>query len=74
MPKFGEVLSTTGKVLLALFLIALGIGALYSIIVARSFLYSAYIATWLIHGLYLASLARRYRRLRQMKDLVKGRQ
>ena len=34
------------------------------------FLYAAYIATWLIHGLYLGSLVRRYRRLRQrMKDL-----
>jgi CcmD family protein len=37
------------------------------------FLYAAYIATWLIHGLYLASLVRRYSRLRQqMKDLGKG--
>ena len=36
------------------------------------FLYAAYIATWLIHGLYLASLVRRYSRLRQqMKDLGK---
>jgi CcmD family protein len=29
------------------------------------FLYAAYIATWVIHGLYLASLLRRYRRLRK---------
>jgi CcmD family protein len=37
------------------------------------FLYAAYIATWLIHGLYLASLARRYTRLRrEMKDLDRG--
>jgi CcmD family protein len=37
------------------------------------FLYAAYIATWLIHGLYLASLVRRYSRLRrQMKELGKG--
>jgi CcmD family protein len=36
------------------------------------FLYAAYIATWLIHGLYLGSLVRRYRRLRErMKDLGK---
>jgi CcmD family protein len=36
------------------------------------FLYAAYIATWLIHALYLASLVRRYGRLRrQMKDLQK---
>jgi CcmD family protein len=36
------------------------------------FLYAAYIATWLIHGLYLASIVRRYRRLRQQrKDLGK---
>jgi hypothetical protein len=34
------------------------------------FLWAAYIATWLIHGLYLGSIVRRYRRLRQqMKDL-----
>jgi CcmD family protein len=34
------------------------------------FLYAAYIATWVIHGLYLGSLARRYKRLRQrMKDM-----
>jgi len=34
------------------------------------FLWAAYIATWLIHGLYLGSIARRYKRLRQqMKDL-----
>jgi CcmD family protein len=36
------------------------------------FLWAAYIATWLIHGLYLASIVRRYGRLRQrMKDLSK---
>jgi hypothetical protein len=34
------------------------------------FLWAAYIATWLIHGLYLGSIVRRYRRVRQqMKDL-----
>lgn len=34
------------------------------------FLYAAYIATWLIHAFYLASLVRRYNRLRsQKKDL-----
>jgi CcmD family protein len=34
------------------------------------FLYAAYIATWTIHVLYIGSLVRRYRRLRQqMKDL-----
>ena len=33
------------------------------------FLYAAYIATWLIHGLYVGSLVRRYKRLRQrMKE------
>ena len=31
------------------------------------FLYEAYAATWLIHALYLGSLVRRYRRLRQQK-------
>ncbi len=36
------------------------------------FLYGAYIATWLIHALYIGSLMRRYRRLRQrMKELGK---
>jgi CcmD family protein len=39
---------------------------------AVKYLYAAYIATWLIHGVYLGSIARRYRRLRQrMKDLGK---
>jgi hypothetical protein len=34
------------------------------------FLWAAYIATWLIHDLYLGSIVRRYRRVRQrMKDL-----
>ena len=34
------------------------------------FLYAAYIATWVIHGVYLASIVRRYGRLRErMKDL-----
>jgi hypothetical protein len=37
------------------------------------FLWAAYLATWMIHVLYLGSIARRYRRLRQqMKDLGKG--
>jgi hypothetical protein len=31
------------------------------------FLYAAYIATWLIHCLYIGSLVRRYRRLRERK-------
>jgi CcmD family protein len=36
------------------------------------FLYAAYTATWLIHALYLASLVRRYRQLRdRKKDLEK---
>lgn len=37
------------------------------------FLYAAYIATWTIHVIYLGSLVRRYRRVReQMKELGKG--
>jgi CcmD family protein len=37
---------------------------------AIKFLYAAYIVTWLIHALYLASLVRRYKSLRQqLKDL-----
>jgi hypothetical protein len=38
------------------------------------FLWAAYIATWLIHGIYIGSVVRRYRGLRQrMKELGKGR-
>jgi CcmD family protein len=40
---------------------------------AVKFLVAAYIATWLIHGVYLGSLVRRFRRLRQqLKDVKKG--
>jgi CcmD family protein len=40
---------------------------------ATRYLYAAYIATWLIHGVYIGSLVRRYRALRQrMKDLGKS--
>jgi CcmD family protein len=36
------------------------------------FLYAAYTATWLIHGIYLATIVRRYLRLRErIKDLGK---
>ena len=41
---------------------------------AIKFLYAAYIATWLIHAVYLGTLVRRFRRLReQLKELGKGR-
>jgi CcmD family protein len=41
---------------------------------AVKFLFAAYIATWLIHGVYLASLMRRFRRLRsELKELGKER-
>jgi CcmD family protein len=34
------------------------------------FLYAAYIATWLIHAIYIGSIARRYKKLRQrMKEM-----
>ena len=37
------------------------------------FLFAAYIATWVIHVLYLATIARRFSKLRQqLKDLGKG--
>jgi CcmD family protein len=37
---------------------------------AIKFLYAAYIVTWLIHALYLGSLVRHYKSLRQqLKDL-----
>jgi CcmD family protein len=40
---------------------------------AVRFLFAAYIATWVIHGAYLASLVRRFGRLRrQLKELGKG--
>lgn len=39
---------------------------------AIKFLYAAYIATWLIHILYLGSLVRRFRRLRQQLEEVRG--
>ena len=40
---------------------------------AIKFLFAAYIATWVIHGVYLASLVRRFGRLRrQLKELGKG--
>jgi CcmD family protein len=36
------------------------------------FLYAAYVATWTIHLLYVGSLVRRYRRLKQdLSDLKK---
>lgn len=39
---------------------------------AVKFLFAAYIATWLIHGVYLATLVRRFSRVRrQMKELKK---
>jgi hypothetical protein len=34
---------------------------------AVKFLFAAYIATWLIHGVYIGSLIRRFRRLRQLR-------
>jgi CcmD family protein len=40
---------------------------------AIKFLFAAYIATWLIHGFYLATLVRRFSKLRQqLRDLEKG--
>jgi len=37
------------------------------------FLYAAYIATWTIHVFYIATLVRRFSRLRrEMKELGKG--
>jgi CcmD family protein len=36
------------------------------------YLFAAYIATWVIHGIYLGSMVRRFRRLKQqMKELGK---
>lgn len=40
---------------------------------AVKFLIAAYVATWVIHGVYLGSLIRRFRRLRQQEqELRKG--
>jgi len=36
------------------------------------FLYAAYIATWLIHGVYLLSVSRRYKRVRDRRNEVGG--
>jgi CcmD family protein len=37
------------------------------------FLFAAYIATWVIHGVYLATLVRRFSRLRrELKEMGKG--
>lgn len=39
------------------------------------FLFAAYIATWVIHGMYLATLVRRFSRLKkEMNELGKGRE
>jgi CcmD family protein len=39
---------------------------------AVKFLIAAYIATWVIHGVYMASLVRRFGRLRrELKDVGK---
>lgn len=41
---------------------------------AIKFLAAAYIATWMIHGTYLATLGRRFSRLKkEMNELRKGR-
>jgi hypothetical protein len=69
LAKFREVFSTTAQVVLSLFIIALfiGLGAL----VLRSglgsvrYLFAAYILTWVIHAIYVATLVRRFARLRQ---------
>lgn len=38
-----------------------------------TYLYAAYVATWIIHILYLASIARRYKRLqREIEEIRKG--
>jgi len=40
---------------------------------AVKFLIAAYIATWAIHGVYIATLVRRFSRLRrESKELGKG--
>jgi CcmD family protein len=40
---------------------------------ALKFLYAAYIATWAIHAFYIATLVRRFSRLRrEMKELNTG--
>jgi CcmD family protein len=40
---------------------------------AVKFLFAAYIATWVIHAFYLATLVRRFSKLRdQLKELGRG--
>lgn len=37
------------------------------------YMIAAYVATWLIHGVYIATLIRRFSRLRQqMRDVGRG--
>lgn len=78
-PKFGEVFSTTAKVLMSLFLVAVGIGVVYSIFEAittettgNKYLFAAYAVTWIIHSVYLGTIVRRYSRLkREIEELKK---
>lgn len=42
---------------------------------AVKFLFAAYIATWVIHLFYIATIARRFSKLRQqLKELGQGKQ
>jgi hypothetical protein len=71
--KFSEVFSTTAKVLLSLFLIALGMSAVYFVVVGRSYLFAAYLATWVVHAFYLGTLVWRFSRLRaQLREFGRG--
>lgn len=78
--KFGDVFSTTGKVLISLFLIFIGVSVVYFTVAAittttasaNGYLFAAYAATWIIHIVYLSTLASRYARLqREIEELKK---
>jgi CcmD family protein len=71
--KFGDVFSTTGKVLISLFLIFLGISVVYviaSLTLATAannsgYLFAAYAVTWVIHIVYIGTIVSRYSRLKR---------
>jgi len=71
--KFGDVFSTTAKVLISLFLIFLGVGVIYRIVfLPANYLFAAYAVTWIIHIVYLSTIVSRYSRLRrEIEDLNK---
>jgi CcmD family protein len=79
VPRFDDVLSRSGKLLVLLFLILVGVGIVFFIVKATTtgiptnrYLYAAYAVTWVIHGAYLGSLVSRNSHLqREIEELKK---